>query len=394
MNAWHRRMYWIAAALFVASFGIATGRGLLKPYTNWDMVAYVGSAISWQERDPATIHSMMLADVREAVSDWRYREIAEENPLSNDPERFVQHLPFYVNKPLYIGVVRLIRASGLTNTYSAATWTASALSMAALAALLWFWPTEHVNRIVWLLLVAAFCWFGNHPFSTLARFSTPDAMGTLALLASFLIWRRRRRPYWGIAASLIAILIRPEAVILVVMCAVFFVLARSVAPLSRRQSVVMALCACALYGAVQVISGAYGYEKYFSYTYIYRTPEPALATAPATFSAYWNALLTGVKGLHADSRLIPSLIASGLAAYCWRRRRLTGVYPWLLLLAWSNYAVRFLLSPAWNEYRYYAINYLLILIAVSEMVAGCLTPDNDDSCGREVARADSSVQTG
>lgn len=372
MKRWQRRLYWISATLFCISFGIATARGFLKPHGNWDMVAYVGSAISWQERDPVALHRAMLADVRQAVSDRGYREIAVENLLSNAPERFVQHLPFYANKPLYIGLVWVIHEAGLTDTYSAATWTTAALSMAGIAVLLLMWRPERVNCSVWLLLLAAFCWFGNHPFSALARFSTPDASGTLALLAAFFCWLKRHRPYWGMAFALSAILIRPEAVILVIMCAASFLLAGSDAPLSRRQSIGMALSALVIYGGLQLLSGAYGYEKYFYYTFVHRTPEPAFAAAQTTFADYRQALLTGVRGIATDSRLIPALIASGLAACCcWSRRRLLGIYPWLLLLAWSNYAVRFLLAPAWNEYRYYAFNYLLVLIAVSEMMAAC-----------------------
>jgi hypothetical protein len=365
---------WFAFSLiaFVVSFGIATALGFLKPYTNWDMVAYVGSAISWQERAPAEIHRKTLEDIEQGVSSkWR-KEIAETNARSNDPAFFVQNLPFYKNKPAYIASVWLIRAMGLAKTYSAATWIVAALSFACFGILLLLWQPEHVNHTLWLLTLAAFCWFGNHPLSNLARFSTPDSLAMVPIFGSFLALFRLKSPRLGIALMLSAIMVRPEtAMLAVLMATIFCVMDKSCAPLAKAQSAIMGIASIGLYFSIQKLSGNYGYEKFFYYTYVNSIPNPAEVEVHLTLHEYWQALFSGLRHITADSRLIPFLILSATAAYCYSHRRSDrGAYPWLLLLAWASFAVRFLLLPSWNEYRYYSINYLLMLIASCEMIAG------------------------
>jgi hypothetical protein len=369
------RRIWNAICLcaFIASFGIATALGFLKPYTNWDMVAYVGSAISWQEKEPAVIHQKTLQDVEKGVSSrWR-SEIAATNARSNNPGNFVQNLPFYTTKPAYIAAIWLSRALGLTQTYSAATWVVSALCFAGLAILLLYWPPEQMNRAIWLLALAVFCWFGNHPLSTLARFSTPDSMAMIPILGAFLALLRLQRPRLGIALMLFAVMIRPETAVLIVMlAAICLIMDQSQAPLNKTQSVMMAILSIILYLSIQKLFGGYGYEKYFYYTFVNSIPNPAEVEAHWTLREYSQALVAGLQHITTDSRLLPFLLLSSAAAYCHLfRRRTRSVYSWLLLLAWANYAARFLLAPSWQEYRYYSMNYLLILIASCEMIAPC-----------------------
>jgi hypothetical protein len=363
---------------FIASFGIATALGFLKPYTNWDMVAYVGSVIAWQEKEPAGIHQRTLQDVEQGVSiQWR-KEIAEVNARSKDSGDFVRNLPFYWNKPAYIAGLWLVRATGLTHTYAAATWTVAAFSFACFGILLLFWRPEHFDRTVWLFLLAAFCWFGNHPVSSLARFSSPDSMSMVPMMGALLCLFRWNRPKIGMAWMLSAILVRPDAVIFIVMAAgVFFLINKTYAPLNRTQCIILAILALALYFLVQSLSGGYGYEKFFYYTYVNGIPNPAEINVHLNLSDYWRALAVGLGNINSDSRLLPFLVLSVVTVFCYFRRvSRRSIYPWLLALAWSHYAIRFLLFPSWQEYRYYAINYLLVLIACSEMIALALSPQN------------------
>jgi hypothetical protein len=374
---------WFAFALiaFVVSFGIATALGFLKPYKNWDMVAYVGSAISWQEREPAVIHQKMLQDVKQAVSARQYREITE-NALSKNPENFVQNLPFYTSKPVYITGVWLIRAAGLTRTYAAATWVLSALSFAGFAILLLAWRPEYIHRSVWLLVLAGFCWFGNHPLSILARYSTPDSMALMAVFGAFLSLFRLNRPSLGVVLILFAILIRPETVGLAVMlAAICFVMEKSQTPLTRTQSAVMGIAAIILFFSIQKLFGGYGYQKFFYYTYVRIIPNPADVEVHLSLADYWLGLRNGLNNIFTDSRLLPFLFLSAIAAFFhFLRRPERSAYPWLLLLAWGNYAVRFLLLPAWRDYRFYSINYLLILIASCEMLASLIQNLKSSKC--------------
>jgi hypothetical protein len=356
---------------FIASFGIATVLGFLKPYTNWDMMAYVGSVISWQEKEPAIIHQKTLQDVEQGVSyKWR-KEIAETTTRSNTPEYFAQNLPFYTTKPIYLAAVWLIHATGATETYAAATWVVAAISFVGLSILLLLWKPENFNHTIWLIILAAFCWFGNHPLSSLARFSTPDSMSVSVIFGAFLALFRWRRPNLGIALILATLLVRPETAILaVMMAALFFVMKKSQAPITKLQSLIMGILAILMHFSLQGFFGGYGYEKFFYYSYINGIPNPAEVQVHLNLKDYMHATLWGLKNIASDSRLLPFLILSAAAAFFhFLRRPAQSIYPWLLLLAWGHYMVRFLLLPAWQEYRFYSINYILILIASCEMIA-------------------------
>jgi hypothetical protein len=369
------RRVWNVSCLFafIASFGIATALGFLKPYANWDMMAYVGSAISWQERAPEVIHQKTLQDIEKGVSSRWCAEIAATNARSNNPHYFVQNLAFYTNKPAYVAAIWFFHVLGLTQTYSAATWVVSALCFAGLAILLLYWPPEQMNRESWLLALAVFCWFGNHPFSTIARFSTPDSMAMIPIVGAFLAILRLQRPRLGIALMLFAVMIRPETAVLIVMlAAICIMMDQSQSPLTKKQSATMALLSIILYFSIQKLFGGYGYEKFFYYTFIGSIPNPAEVEVHWNLKEYLQVLLSGLRHITADSRLLPFIFLSSAAACChFLRRPGRSVYSWMLLLAWANYAVRFLLVPAWQEYRYYSINYLLILIASCEIIAPC-----------------------
>jgi hypothetical protein len=363
---------WFAFSLvaFLASYGIATALGFLKPYRNWDMVAYTGAAISWHESDPEVVYQKTLQDVGCVVSTQQYKEITE-NLLSINAENFRQNLPFYTSKPVYVAGVRLIRWAGLSRTYSAATWILAALSFGGFAVLLLWWRSEYIHRSIWLLVLAAFCWFGNHPLSILARYSTPDSMALITVFGSFLSLFKLKRPFLGIILMLLAILIRPEmAVLAVMLAAVCFVMEKSVTPVARAQSVVLGISAIVLFFSIQAIFGGYGYQKFFYYTYVHIIPNPADVEVHLKLTDYWLGLMTGLRNIFTDSRLLPFFFLSLVAVFLhFQRRPGRSVYPWLLLLGWGNYAVRFLLLPAWRDYRFYSINYLLILIACCEMIA-------------------------
>ena len=380
--------FWFAISLaaFIVSFGVATALGFLKPYKNWDMVAYAGSAISWQEREQAVIYQRTMQDVKQAVSGRQYKEITE-NALSKDPGNFIQNLPFYTSKPVYVAGVWLTRAMGLTRTYAAATWVLSALSFACFAILLLGWRPEYIHRSVWLLVLAAFCWFGNHPLSIMARFSTPDSMALIPIFGAFLSLFRLKHPRLGIALILFAILIRPETAVLAVMlAAICFMMEKSLAPLTWTQSAVMGISAIILFFLIQKLFGGYGYQKFFYYTYVRIIPNPADVEVHLTLADYWCGLLTGLNNILTDSRLLPFLSLSAIAGFFhFLRRPERNVYPWLLLLAWGNYAVRFILLPAWRDYRFYSINYLMILIASCEMISGYYSRAQVDAASRRVA---------
>lgn len=365
-----RLIAWMGMIVFVLSSAYAVGYAFYKPVRNWDMVAYVGSAIAWGEKDPSEIHRRTLEDIKPVIWDWYYKQISEENQLSNDPAHFFQALPFYQVKPFYVGTVWLMHQSGLTSTYAQATWVVSALCFAVMAGLILLWKPEQLNRGLWLLAVVALYWLGPWPLASLAWYSTPDAMATLFLFAGVAALLSRRWPVAGILLLVLAVLARPDTLLMALMIAAgSFLLPREDAPLSPVQALVLGGAAFAAYAVTQHLAGSYGYTKLFSYTFIQRVPNPVEVEAHLTLEKYFRVLMRNIPPLLKDVRLIVLAVLSVIAAFAyWMRPAAKRIYPWLLVLAWGNFVARYALYPAWWEYRYYYINNLMVMMACAEMI--------------------------
>jgi hypothetical protein len=330
------------------------------------MVAYVGAAISWSESDTQRLYDKTMEDVTSVVGQATYNNIST-SILSNNPESFRQQLPFYTVKPLYVALVfALHRVSG---TYAAATWHISVFAFLLLGLVLVLWRSR-LDHGVWLLGIIALGSLGEWPMLTLTRFSTPDALATALIMAALFFLLKRHSIAAFIGIGTMSILARPDALVLLLLASIFVYCARDEqARLPLKQAIVSAAIFLAVYAAVQLTSGSYGWTKLFYYTFVDRLSHPAEVEVHLTSTKYFEALISGVTNINSDPRLLPMLAVSMLAVFCYFMRPMAGrVWPWVLALAWASYCVRLALFPAWWEYRYYYVNYLIALAAAAEMI--------------------------
>lgn len=361
LRLWHA----LCLLIFLAAFGYAAFLGFTRPYHNWDMLAYVGSAISWSEPDTQRLYDKAMTDVNSVVGPEHYKNMST-SILSNNPESFRQQLPFYTVKPLYVALVFALHRMG--STYGAATWHISVFSFLALGLVLALWRSR-LDYGVWLLAIVVLSCLGEWPMLSLARFSTPDALATTLIMAAlfFLLKRRSLAAFIGIGAA--SILARPDALVLLVLASAFVYCAREEqGRFTLKQTTLAIAIFVAVYVTVQVAAGGYGWTKLFYYTFIEKLSRPAETSVHLTPATYVEVLRWGVRNILSDVRLMPMLVLSMLAVFCHFMRPAAGrVWPWVLALAWISYGVRIALFPAWWEYRYYYVNYLIALTAIAEM---------------------------
>jgi hypothetical protein len=359
----------LAWLVFVAAFGLAAWRGITQPMQNWDMIAYVGSAISWGEHDPQRIYDATLADLRPTVGSTKTNALTS-GILADDPESLRQQFPFYTIKPGYVALVKLLHAFG--SSYAAATWWIAAFGMLALGLVLAAWRPALDARL-WLFGVVAFASIGTPPLWEIAQYSTPDSVAIAATLAAFLALVKWRSLAGFIVLAVIAMLLRPDGVVLLAIGCVAVCCAREPAtathPALRPPGAAVALGVLGIvHVTVQWATGSYGWGKLFYYSFVDKLPRPAETSVHVSLSMYLDALKDNLAQAGDDPFLLPMLAASAAAfALCRRRPPQRTVWPWVLGAAWLALAVRFALYPAAGVPRYYYTYYFLVFIAFAEM---------------------------
>src|SRR5262249_37721743 len=123
----------------------------LRPHENWDMIAYIGSAMMYDTTDPVQIHDRAYAALKQGVGAIEYRELTRKGYYGDnaaDPYYFAQQLTWVSIKPLYVMLVYAFHWMGWVQ----AAVFISALSWVVIAAILVCWT----QRIA-LSLLLVFC---------------------------------------------------------------------------------------------------------------------------------------------------------------------------------------------------------------------------------------------
>ena len=162
-----------------------------RPFHNWDLIPYIACALEWEGVEDVHAETYRIIGTElpdptfSVLTAGEYRE-----RCYRDSAFFVDRLPFYRVKPLYIGMVRLGRMWGLPWTF--AVRLPSLIALLAIGLLLWTWfrsflPPLH-RVLVTSLSLAIF------PVTELARLSTPDGLAVFFLLLCFYLIERKHRP--------------------------------------------------------------------------------------------------------------------------------------------------------------------------------------------------------
>lgn len=190
------------------------------------------------------------------------------------------------------------------------------------------------------------------------------------LFLSFLCWVRWRNVSGFIVFGVLAVLSRAEAVILMAMFSGLFLL---VGDGKQRMRLPEAAIALAVFVGTYVINnmahGSYPWSTLFYYSFIGKLAYPGTEPPGLTGTQYLYVLYTNLGRIGEDARLVPMLLISAAALWCARLRPPEHAFwPALLVVMWTNYGLRYLLFPAWDEFRYYYITWVFVLMAAVELI--------------------------
>jgi hypothetical protein len=155
-----------------------------RPAYNWDMLAYMAVAASYENSNTVAVHDEVYQLVKKELPSEKYQLLVDSSNkyktnMEHNVAEFNLQMPFYVIKPLYTGMVYLFHKIGFTLTKS--TVMPSIIAYFFIGLLLVHWIRKYLPTYAALLL--GFLIMLLSPMLQVAKLSTPDCLS-----AFFIIW--------------------------------------------------------------------------------------------------------------------------------------------------------------------------------------------------------------
>ncbi|MDP1932601.1 MAG: hypothetical protein Q8L60_14200 [Gammaproteobacteria bacterium] len=214
-TSWHlspRLAADVGMIVFLALFAAVILQNLLW---TWDVVGYVGAAISWQEGDAVAIHTRTYQLLRSELPGSVYESLVAgpyASALAASPIEFHSQLDMYRIKPLYVGLLSLLGAAGFSLIDAGVVL--SVVPAVLICALVYFWLRRHIPAH-FALAITVLLSLTSRLFDV-ARVVLPDSLSALILvLAVFLLVERPSALRWSLLLLVISILVRTNNILFV-----------------------------------------------------------------------------------------------------------------------------------------------------------------------------------
>ncbi len=212
----------IAATMFALGILLVAAYATVRPDYNWDMVAYVGTALEERYTDPVELHRETWKRIDAGATETQQYHLKFSNPYNvhqwENPADFKSQLSMYRVKMLYVAALRAFEpVIGVVN----AAFVLSIVPSLVFGALVlwWLWREKALQGAFFLmplLLMADYL-----PLSTVV---TPDMLLTLIAMAA--IYALYRGHDWLAAVLLVvSVAVRPDNYVMIIagaMTAVLF----------------------------------------------------------------------------------------------------------------------------------------------------------------------------
>ncbi len=355
----------IVAGLIILFYAVYYSQ---RPMYNWDMIAYVAVALEDAGEPAEDVHRHTYAIVESMVPPDRYKDLTDASDyrrmVAGDAARFAEQLPFYAVKPAYPGLISLLYRFGINPV--SGSLVVSAASYAGICILLYLWMSRFLVPMVAVPVLALFALLPN--LTWIAQASTPDGLSVLALLLAVYLIIAAERPIAGATVLLLAIPVRPENIIYVVILLAYLTVARG---LSWRVAAILGASAVAIYEGLTIVSHNYGWRTLFYYTHVDMTVPLVGFHSPLTlvdYAKYYIIELDRMIFLGSEGFTLFLLAAFGAVVFKVRNGLWRDPYLHLAILAVVFMAVRTLAFPG-DAHRALLAAYLMGFIAFLEAAA-------------------------
>jgi len=316
-----------------------------RPYYNWDMFPYMAIAMHDRSVPFDSTHREVYRVAKAALPPADFQAISSRQPVfMKDASAFEGILKYYTIKPGYNLVVTGLHGIGLNSVTS--TWLPSVVSYFLLGAILLIWtlrtgPVFPAGLFTLVIMLSP-------SLIDLARYSSPDMLcAVISAMGFMLVLSKKTIP--GLGSLLVAVWIRPDAAILMILVALVLSLSGTL-----RWSVGL------MAGAMSVVSIFYIFKDqtvFYEYLMLNEVDSDRIA-------AYGNGI-----GSLLRSYTLPAMVVASALIYWRRHLKPMNVGTWLLLAAGTSLVARFALHP-FIEDRLQLPAYLLILLVAWDTLVG------------------------
>lgn len=295
----HLVIFGTSCALLIAS--------LSEPNHNWDEIAYAALALSADGE--SELHSSTYALLSEHVSEEQFHILTKSSSYREtnyeDESAFVQQLPYYKMRVLFIATIIAISGLGFSVFESAHIATAVPAVLAGLVFALILARTSKPFAII-----AAPCLFVILGGYDLAQSVGPDGLAFLfiALCTLLFLREKHRLLFWLLP---VAAVIRTDLILFV------FVIGFAVLRVGRLENtrllLVSFIIASLIYVSVTLWAGSYGYSTLFHFVFVsgMSAPYPEVFSGESiSLNEYATAVVKGLFQIRYDTPFLVSLVLS------------------------------------------------------------------------------------
>ena len=350
-----------------------------KPAYNWDMISYIGAALSYEEKDVTKIHHDTYQSVLNAVPEDKHPSLLSIIPhhkiLSERPDFFVSQLNGYHVKPLYVAGIYALHKLGLDLVFS--TRLLAILPAIGLAILILIWLSRYYTMGYSCMFACLFATGAG--IQSVELFSTPDMLSATLLVLGLYFLLEQRRPTAGAFILVLSVFARIDNIILVNLIFCYFAL---FAPRGDRLSLVQfgifGFAATASYLAIGHLAQVDSWATMFHHSRGELIIDPADKAHSVTAAYYLGALAN-------EYSIVPRFFAIkqtclfaflGITTVLLNRNRTasksSALLAGLTVTVLIAMVIRYFSFPLLEE-RYYFAHYIIISLLFLRQIAESLS---------------------
>ncbi len=327
-----------------------------KTSNDWDQLPYSACILNLSNLDSFHIHDSVYYLAKKyyfGKQGEEYYELVYKNKYrytaATDIHSFIQQLPFYKIKPLFIWIGYCFTKFGLDPIQ--ALKCINFLSFVAIGCILCFVLFRSFKFIPSLLLFTTCISYNG--LLDMVKELTPDLFSFFLILSLCIAYLRSSKNIMIIFISVIAILVRPENLIISMFIQIGLLIENYKLKFSIINNLISSIGFLILYFLIGFMSESYSWKTLFYHTFIELISFPKEFNAHFTLMDYLNILFKGMDNL------LPLFAIIGFLLYILR-----GIHriSYLLCILFISLGIKFALFPSISERFYLVYIYIICMI--------------------------------